>query len=109
MSETPAENLPQPMSSADLEVVIEVQKAELDRLLKENTRLHKRIDQLLALQEREQVLRQQMQSVLGATARPPQIAASPELEARAKKAERRNAVLKQALSKLVDALERGRR
>ena len=45
------------LNSSALEVVVELQKAELDRLLAENKRLHQRIDQLLQLQEREQVLR----------------------------------------------------
>lgn len=51
------------LANADLAVVVELQRAELDRLLRENKTLHDRIDQLIGLQEREQVLRQQMQGL----------------------------------------------
>ncbi len=95
------------LSDADLAVVIELQKAELDRLLAENARLHERIEQLLAMQEREQVLRQQLQSMF----REPQTALPPpepnrRMERRAEKAAQRYQELKGALSQLVDVLER---
>lgn len=106
MSDT---DLPQPMATADLEVIIELQKAELDRLLKENARLHQRIDQLIAMQEREQVLRQQMQTVLGTLDGHKQIGVRSELKVRAHRAEKRNAELKQALRLLMGVLERGQR
>ncbi len=44
-----------------LQAVVELQRAELNRLLREQSRLNDRIDSLLQLYEREQVLRQQMQ------------------------------------------------
>jgi hypothetical protein len=51
--------------SADSQmVVIEMQRTELSRLLREQQRLNDRVDQLLQLHEREQVLRQQMQAAL---------------------------------------------
>ncbi|MGZ0186951.1 MAG: hypothetical protein ACKVH0_02925 [Alphaproteobacteria bacterium] len=105
------ENLDEPakeaLSQADLEVVVELQKAELDRLLRENMRLHERVSQLLTMQEREQVLRQQMQTMLGNTAVQKQ---QPEesllLEQRASTAEKRYGRLKGALTMLIDAMER---
>ena len=53
------------LSGADLALVVELQRKELDRLLRENAQLHARVNQLIGLQEREQVLRQQMQSMMG--------------------------------------------
>ncbi len=44
--------------------VVELQRAELTRLLQENRRLNERVDQMVKLQEREQVLRQQMHATL---------------------------------------------
>lgn len=52
------------LSSESLELVIELQRTELSRLLREQQRLNDRVDQLLQLHEREQVLRQQMQAAL---------------------------------------------
>ena len=52
------------LSTDQLAVVVELQRAELNRLLAEQRRLNDRVDKLLALQEREQVLRQQMQASL---------------------------------------------
>ncbi|MEK9660986.1 MAG: hypothetical protein VW644_04505 [Alphaproteobacteria bacterium] len=49
------------LSVESLRAVVELQRAELNRLLREQTRLNDRIDSLLRLHEREQVLRQQMQ------------------------------------------------
>ena len=45
------------LSGADLALVVELQRKELDRLLRENAQLHARVNQLIGLQEREQVLR----------------------------------------------------
>ena len=42
--------------------LLEVQAAKLDRLARDNARLMDRLDTLLQIQEREQILRQQMQS-----------------------------------------------
>lgn len=47
-----------------LQAVVELQRTELTRLLREQGRLNDRIDSLLRLNEREQVLRQQMQASL---------------------------------------------
>lgn len=52
------------LSSESRELVIELQRTELSRLLREQQRLNDRVDQLLQLHEREQVLRQQMQAAL---------------------------------------------
>lgn len=52
------------LSPGELGTVIELQRVELNRLLSEHKRLNDRIDLLLQLQEREQVLRQQMQTSL---------------------------------------------
>ncbi len=52
------------LSAGELATVVELQRVELDRLLREHRRLNDRIDQMLRLQEREQVLRQQMQAAL---------------------------------------------
>ena len=53
-----------------LPVIVEFQKIELDRLLRDNTRLNRRLDQLIdelvhlrEMQQREQVLRQQDQAL----------------------------------------------
>lgn len=92
---------------ADLKLVIALQKAELDRLLKENAQLHARIEQLVALQEREQILRQQMQSLLGAARNGPKLIGDDRNAAnRLTDANRRSARLKEALNLLLDALER---
>jgi hypothetical protein len=56
--ETPAEN------ANTLNAVVELQRAELDRLLRDNGWLHQRLDELMTFQEREQVLRQQMQGTV---------------------------------------------
>ena len=52
------------LSLDTLRAVVELQRAELSRLLREQSRLNDRIDSLLRLHEREQVLRQQMQASL---------------------------------------------
>lgn len=52
------------LSEESLEVIVELQKAEINRLLREQSKLNDRIDRLLTLHEREQVLRQQMQASL---------------------------------------------
>jgi hypothetical protein len=86
---------------------VELQKAELDRLLRENMRLHERLDQLLSMQEREQILRQQMQTMLGhSSSQKQQPEESLLLEQRASAAENRYGRLKGALTMLVDAMER---
>ena len=52
------------LSNNELVTVVELQRLELNRLLGEQRRLNDRIDKLLHMQEREQVLRQQMQAAL---------------------------------------------
>lgn len=61
-NDTPA--IPADLSVETLQAVVELQRTELNRLLREQSRLNDRIDQLLQLHEREQVLRQQMQASL---------------------------------------------
>lgn len=48
-----------------LATIVRLQSSELERLARENERLMDRIETLLRLQEREQVLRQQMQAQIG--------------------------------------------
>lgn len=98
------------LTPADMEVVVALQKAELDRLLRENAKLHQRVSQLLKMQEREQVLRQQMQSLMGdaAKAKTKELA-PPETDDRVEAAERRYEKLKQVLTLLVAAIEKQRR
>lgn len=59
-----------PARDRDLGVVVEFQKVELDRVLRENERLNRRVDELLEelrhlreVQQREQILRQQDQTL----------------------------------------------
>lgn len=97
------------LTSADLALVVELQRKELDRLLRENAQLHARINQLIALQEREQVLRQQMQTMMGAPkadAPPPLLEDNSELAMRAQSSEARYERLKGALAVLISAIER---
>lgn len=56
-----------PLRSTDsgLATIVRLQSSELERLARENARLMDRIETLLRLQEREQVLRQQMQAQIG--------------------------------------------
>lgn len=95
------------LAAADLEVVVALQKTELDRLLRDNARLNDRVDKLLAMQEREQVLRQELQGLIktAESRRRREIAGRNEVAAE----RRRNRRLKQALVALVSAVERGRR
>ncbi len=55
----------EPIGQAEyLRDIVELQRAELTRLLRENKRLNERVDELIKLQQREQVLRQQIQDAL---------------------------------------------
>ena len=94
------------LDPAAMEVVIELQKAELDRLLLENRRLHERIDRLLQLQEREQVLRQQLQSLLGHSPKTPEIPNNLINDKTVQSAQTRYDRLKDALGLLLVALEK---
>ncbi len=104
----------EPILSADSQAaVIELQRTELSRLLREQQHLNGRIDQLLQLHEREQVLRQQMQEALDKLAAQRALP-RPEngngghdrLVARVNRAEGRFAALQSAVGLLVVALER---
>ena len=50
------------LSEQTLDAIIELQRVELNRLLTENNRLNNRVDDLVQIQQREQVLRQQLQN-----------------------------------------------
>ena len=101
------------MSEASQEVVIELQRIELSRLLREHQRLNDRVDQLLQLHEREQVLRQQMQASLDKLAAqralpPPEHSQAEhrQLATRVDRAEGKFTALQSAVGLLVAALER---
>lgn len=102
------------LTPRELAMVVELQQVELKRLLGEHRRLNDRIDQLMQLQEREQVLRQQMQAALDRLAdhharstSEPQPA--PQIEHRAYRAEARFNALRSAVGQLVMAIERRER
>lgn len=102
------------LSPASQAVVIELQRTELSRLLREQARLNERIDQLMRLHEREQVLRQQMQTALDRlTAErslppPPRIGEAEEVRLleRVRRAEGKFNALRSAVGQLVVVLER---
>jgi hypothetical protein len=104
------------LSPGELATVVELQRVELNRLLSEHKRLNDRIDLLLQFQEREQVLRQQMQASLdrlvdqrGGAQAPSTLSMSddmPLLGDRVDRAERRFHALRTAVGQLVVALER---
>ena len=84
-------------------------RAEIDRLVADNSRLHEQQNRLLTLLEREQVLRQQLQGQLtdssGETALiapPPELS---DLENRLRETEDNFDLLKQAVSQLVRVVE----
>jgi chromosome segregation ATPase len=109
------DNLP----TETLRAVVELQRTELNRLLREQSRLNDRIDSLLQLHEREQVLRQQMQASLdrlGASQREvsrqtamlkhepgPDVA---DLRARLERTESRFSALQGAVGELIAYIER---
>lgn len=101
------------LSDTSQAVVIELQRTELSRLLREQQRLNDRVDQLLRLHEREQVLRQQMQASLdqlsARRALPPRSDTASDqdgLAARVHRAEGKFAALQNAVGRLVALLER---
>ena len=105
------------LSSEQLATVVELQRVELSRLLAEQKRLNDRIDMLLQLQEREQVLRQQMQASLDRLAEqraigaPPATMVSgeiPQLTDRLDRTERKFSALRTAVGQLVRVIERQR-
>ena len=103
------------LSATNQELVIELQKTELSRLLREQQRLNERIDQLLQLHEREQVLRQQMQASLDSLTAQRHLPTpntdetnQAQLIARVNSAEGKFSALQSAVILLVAALERQR-
>lgn len=101
------------LSEASQMVVIEMQRTELSRLLREQQRLNDRVDQLLQLHEREQVLRQQMQAALdnlsAQRALPPPSqdeAQNAHLVERVSRAEGKFTALQSAVAQLVTVIER---
>lgn len=101
------------LSSESRELVIELQRTELSRLLREQQRLNDRVDQLLQLHEREQVLRQQMQAALdnlsAQRALPSPERAEREqqqLVERVNRAESKFSALQSAVGRLVAVIER---
>lgn len=101
------------LSEASQMVVIEMQRTELTRLLREQQRLNDRVDQLLQLHEREQVLRQQMQASLDNLSAqralpPPSQGEAPHayLVEKVSRAEGKFTALQSAVGLLVAALER---
>ena len=96
-----------------LEAIIELQRAELTRLLRERDRLEARLGRLLDQAEREQVLRQQMQTTIDrlvardvAPAPAPAIAADADTTRRLEASERRYRALAGAVGQLVLVLGR---
>jgi len=102
------------LTPRELAMVVELQQVELKRLLGEHRRLNDRIDQLMQLQEREQVLRQQMQAALDKLAdqRVSEVPGKhpvPQIEHRMHRAEARFNALRNAVGHLVIAIERNER
>lgn len=106
------------LTPGELATVVELQRVELDRLLAEMRRLNDRLDQMLRLQEREQVLRQQMQAALDKLAEQKTIGQSaggghagplPQLTERLDRSERKYNALQQAVVELVNLIERKER
>ena len=106
------------LTPGELATVVELQRVELDRLLAEQRRLNDRLDQMLRLQEREQVLRQQMQAALDKLAEQKAIGPSggsanttalPQLTERLDRSERKYSSLQKAVMKLVNLIEQKER
>ena len=86
---------------------------EVARLVAENATLNRRLDSVLQLLEREQVLRQQMQGQITALterlALPPPSAPSPEIQQRLALAEQNVSLLKRGIVALITFLEKSRK
>ncbi|MGE0254332.1 MAG: hypothetical protein AB7N54_08510 [Alphaproteobacteria bacterium] len=97
-----------------LEAIVELQRAELTRLLRERDRLEARVERLFEQAEREQVLRQQMQATIdrlvanAAAQKPVAIADESETARRLAASERRYRALAGAVGQLVVVLGRRR-
>lgn len=98
-----------------LATVVELQRVEINRLLREHERLNDRIDRLLQLQEREQVLRQQTQAALDSLAERHRLLiersdgqGNADMSARLQRTERKFAALQDRVGQLVDLIERKR-
>lgn len=109
------ETAPPRPDKRDLADIVELQRLELSRLLSENDRLSRRIDQLMKLQDQEQVLRLRRQETierLGAHIEPPGEGAASggrrSLEARLRAAEAKVERLKTVIERLIELIERGR-
>lgn len=106
------------LSNEQLATVVELQRVELNRLLGEQKRLNDRIDTLMQLQEREQVLRQQMQASLDRLAEQRAFGAPNDstpgsgdvllLTDRLDRTERKFSALRNAVGQLVEVIERQR-
>lgn len=99
------------LSNNELVTVVELQRLELNRLLGEQRRLNDRIDKLLHMQEREQVLRQQMQAALERLAEQNSLpdkptAQQPPLAHHLNRTEQKFKALQIAVGQLVDFIER---
>jgi hypothetical protein len=102
-----------------LRALVELQRTELNRLLRDHARLNDRIDTLIQLHEREQVLRQQMQASLDqltqaqieSSRQGPRLThdATPDmatLQARLERTEHRFSALQDAVGRLIGHIER---
>lgn len=102
------------LTASELATVVELQRAELDRLLGEQRRLNDRIDKMLHIQEREQVLRQQTQVALDRLAEQQalernntlSIFEQPPILDRLHRTERKFGALQTAVGQLIDFIER---
>jgi hypothetical protein len=106
------------LSTSELATLVELQRVELDRLLGEQRRLNDRIDKMLNMQEREQVLRQQMQLSLVEriakhqalrTSSSQSILEQPQVLDRLHRTEQKFSALQMAVSQLIDFIERKER
>ncbi len=107
---------PEQSGAGHNDVIVELQKAELTRLLRDNERLNSRIDNLIEMQQREQILRQQMQGQLDQLMErlalpapvPPAPPEQEELKDRLQATETKFNLLTRAVGQLVAFLERRR-
>ncbi len=104
------------LSEQTLEVIVELQRTELTRILGDNERLNRRVDEMMDLQRRQQVLQQQTQNTLENLSKQLDRLPSPEtytretraLESRLQETESNFGMLKSGLFALLAFLERKR-